>query len=217
MDLIAQPDRGSQFPPDCPTRPFIGAPGTVHQAYSLALQQQITEWIRLARLASPFSSALPQVLKSVQADVHLAKMVCRLWDSMQFQDASAKSMPEQIAAQMLKRVQDAGNEVVDAKKGKGSSTLSMAYAASRFAHAVLAGRAGEPCAETALVKTDIYPGVSYFSTKVTFGPEGVEKVHPVGPISPKEQAHLDLAVKTLEADIQEGLAYAENVDLAGRR
>ncbi|CAE7870067.1 unnamed protein product, partial [Symbiodinium microadriaticum] len=69
------------------------------------------------------------------------------------QDASAKSMPEAIAAQMLKRVQDAGNEVVDAKKGKGSSTLSMAYAASRFAHAVLAGRAGEPCAETALVKT----------------------------------------------------------------
>ncbi|OLP83590.1 hypothetical protein AK812_SmicGene35627 [Symbiodinium microadriaticum] len=41
------------------------------------------------------------------------------------------------------------------------------------------------CAETALVKTDIYPGVSYFSTKVTFGPEGVEKVHPVGPITPK--------------------------------
>jgi len=133
------------------------------------------------------------------------------------QDASARSMPEAIAAQMLKRVQDAGNEVVDAKKGKGSSTLSMAYAASRFAHAVLAGRAGQPCAETALVKTDIYPGVSYFSTKVTFGPEGVEKVHPVGPISPKEQAHLDLAVKTLEADIQEGLAYAENMDLAGRR
>ncbi|CAE7378217.1 unnamed protein product, partial [Symbiodinium necroappetens] len=43
------------FPPACPAKPYIGAPGTVHQAYSLALQQQ--------------------VLKSGQADIHLAKMV----------------------------------------------------------------------------------------------------------------------------------------------
>ncbi|CAE7832552.1 unnamed protein product, partial [Symbiodinium necroappetens] len=56
-------------------RPYIGAPGTVHQAYSLALQLQVTEWVRLARLAAPHSSALPEVLKSGKADVHLAKMV----------------------------------------------------------------------------------------------------------------------------------------------
>ena len=33
----------------------------------------------------------------------------------------------------MKRLQDAGTEVVNAKGGKGSATLSMAYAASRFA------------------------------------------------------------------------------------
>ena len=63
------------FPPACPIKPYIGAPGTVHQAYSLALQMQVTEWVRLARLAAPHSSALPEVLKSTKADMHLAKMV----------------------------------------------------------------------------------------------------------------------------------------------
>ncbi|CAE7290157.1 unnamed protein product, partial [Symbiodinium microadriaticum] len=63
------------FPPACPVKPYIGAPGTVHQAYSLALQMQVTEWVRLARLAASHSSTLPEVLKSSKADVHLAKMV----------------------------------------------------------------------------------------------------------------------------------------------
>ena len=47
----------------------------MHQAYSLALQMQVTEWVRLARLAASHSSALPEVLKSTKADIHLAKMV----------------------------------------------------------------------------------------------------------------------------------------------
>ncbi|CAE7807262.1 unnamed protein product, partial [Symbiodinium necroappetens] len=70
-----QPGTSAAFPPACPTSPYIGAPGTVHQAYSLALQLQVTEWVRLARLAAPHSSTLPEVLKSGKADVHLAKMV----------------------------------------------------------------------------------------------------------------------------------------------
>ena len=65
----------ASFPPVCPSKPYIGAPGTVHQAYSLALQMQVTEWVRLARLAASHSSALPEVLKSTKADIHLAKMV----------------------------------------------------------------------------------------------------------------------------------------------
>ena len=65
----------ASFPPVCPSKPYIGAPGTVQQAYSLALQLQVTEWVRLARLAASHSSALPEVLKSTKADIHLAKMV----------------------------------------------------------------------------------------------------------------------------------------------
>merc|ERR1712217_523236 len=42
------------------------------------------------------------------------------------------------------RVQDAGTEVVKAKNGKGSATLSMAYSGARLGRAVLSGLAGVP-------------------------------------------------------------------------
>lgn len=40
-------------------------------------------------------------------------------------------------------IQDAGTEVVNAKAGAGSATLSMAWAAARFAEACLRAMAGE--------------------------------------------------------------------------
>ena len=43
-----------------------------------------------------------------------------------------------------KHVQDAGTDVVYAKNGKGSATLSMAYAGARLGKAVLAGMNGTP-------------------------------------------------------------------------
>jgi malate/lactate dehydrogenase len=48
---------------------------------------------------------------------------------------------EQIEALDV-RIQNAGTEVVNAKQGKGSATLSMAYAGARLAKAVLTGLAG---------------------------------------------------------------------------
>jgi malate dehydrogenase len=47
------------------------------------------------------------------------------------------------------KVQDAGTEVVKAKNGKGSATLSMAYAGARLGKAVLMGLAGRPTTECA--------------------------------------------------------------------
>merc|ERR1719272_1484638 len=44
------------------------------------------------------------------------------------QDASGKKVPEDKLEALDKRIQDAGTEVVNAKGGKGSATLSMAYA-----------------------------------------------------------------------------------------
>merc|ERR1719181_1733308 len=50
-----------------------------------------------------------------------------------------------------KKVQDAGTEVVNAKGGKGSATLSMAYAGARFGSAILRGLAGDQTVECAYV------------------------------------------------------------------
>jgi malate/lactate dehydrogenase len=44
---------------------------------------------------------------------------------------------------MTKKIQNAGTDVVNAKAGTGSATLSMAYAAARMAESVLLGLNGE--------------------------------------------------------------------------
>merc|ERR1719343_1902078 len=56
---------------------------------------------------------------------------------------AASGIPAEQLQALDKRVQDAGTEVVNAKKGKGSATLSMAYAGARLGKAVLSGLSGE--------------------------------------------------------------------------
>merc|ERR1719359_522257 len=97
---------------------------------------------------------------------------------------------------MDKRVQDAGTEVVNAKDGKGSATLSMAYAGARLGKAILAGLAGTPTTECAYVVSDGASDLPYFTTKVTFGPKGIEKVHPIGKLNEYEQKRLKEAERS---------------------
>merc|ERR1719299_309581 len=58
------------------------------------------------------------------------------------QDKAAASIDAAKIPDLDKKVQDAGTEVVNAKGGKGSATLSMAYAGARLGKAILAGLAG---------------------------------------------------------------------------
>merc|ERR1712066_828646 len=69
---------------------------------------------------------------------------------------------EQITA-LDKHVQDAGTDVVNAKGGKGSATLSMAYAGAKFGNAVLCGLAGIETTECAYeqLKGEIEAGLQY--------------------------------------------------------
>merc|ERR1712159_87618 len=96
------------------------------------------------------------------------------------QDKYGAQIPAADIQAMDKRVQDAGTEVVNAKDGKGSATLSMAYAGARLGKAILAGLAGTPTTECAYVASAGVSELPYFSTRVTFGTSGVEKVHPLG-------------------------------------
>merc|ERR1711865_1101013 len=129
------------------------------------------------------------------------------------QDEAGKKVPEDQLAALDKRVQDAGTEVVNAKGGKGSATLSMAYAGARFGSAVLKGLAGEECVECAYVKSNVVEGMNYFSSRVTLGVGGVMQVHPLGPLSATEEARLVEAKKQLAEEIQAGLDYAATVEL----
>merc|ERR1712232_232592 len=72
-----------------------------------------------------------------------------------------------------------GDEVVKAKDGAGSATLSMAYAGAEFADKVMAGLSGEACiTECTFVESSITEA-KFFSSPVTLGKEGVEKIHDV--------------------------------------
>merc|ERR1719209_1127575 len=81
---------------------------------------------------------------------------------------------DQLAA-LTGRIQEAGTEVVKAKAGAGSATLSMAYAGARFTFSVLKGMAGqEGVVECAYVASDLTE-CKYFATPLVLGPNGVEK------------------------------------------
>merc|ERR1712014_560009 len=130
------------------------------------------------------------------------------------QDKHAAKIPEAQIPALDKHVQDAGTDVVNAKGGKGSATLSMAYAGARLGKAVLAGLNGTPTTECAYVLTNVEPDLPYFTSKVTFGKNGVEKVHPIGKLNAYEQKRLAEAKAALKKEIQSGVDYAATTSLA---
>merc|ERR1712064_231582 len=97
--------------------------------------------------------------------------------------------------QLDKRTQDAGAEVVNAKGGKGSATLSMAYAGARFASSILSGLAGEPKVECAYLMSSVTE-LPYFTSKVRFGKKRVDE-----------------AKAQLKTEIESGLNYAKMNEL----
>merc|ERR1711920_1138919 len=129
------------------------------------------------------------------------------------QDAAGKTIPPDQVPPLDVRVQNAGTEVVNAKGGKGSATLSMAFAGARFAGAVLSGLAGHRRTECAYVKSEI-TDLPYFTSKVVFGEKGVTKVLPLGELNDYETKRLEEVTTQLKDEIDTGLEYAKNENLA---
>ena len=115
---------------------------------------------------------------------------------------------EEVEA-LTKRIQNAGTEVVEAKAGGGSATLSMAQAAARFARSVLKGLTGEHVVEYAYVEGN-GEYARFFAQPLVLGRNGVEEVLPIGPISAYEKAAIDAMIPTLKADIELGEKFVNN-------
>ena len=101
------------------------------------------------------------------------------------QEPRASRLAQSTIEALDRKTQDAGTDVVNAKNGKGSATLSMAYAAGRLGKAILAGMSGKPTTECAYVKSDISE-VPYFASRVVFGRSGVTNVLDIGPLNDYE-------------------------------
>lgn len=112
----------------------------------------------------------------------------------------------------VRRVQFGGDEVVQAKGGAGSATLSMAMAGARFAESLLKAAQGQKgVIEPTFVESPLYKdqGCDFFASNVELGPNGVEKIHPVGKITDYEQKLLDVCLSDLSKNIKKGIEWAK--------
>ncbi|KAG6537414.1 malate dehydrogenase, glyoxysomal-like [Zingiber officinale] len=117
------------------------------------------------------------------------------------------SFTQEEISYLTDRIQNGGTEVVEAKAGAGSATLSMAYAAAKFADACLRGLRGDAnileCSFVACQVTEL----PFFASKVRLGRSGVEEVLPLGPLNEFERAGLEKAKKELAISIQKGVSF----------
>jgi len=114
---------------------------------------------------------------------------------------------------LIQRVQFGGDEVVQAKGGAGSATLSMAMAGARFAESLLKAAQGVAgVVEPTYVDSPLYKdqGVDFFASKVELGPDGVQVIHPIGKITVAEQKLLDACLVDLKKNIQKGVKFVKD-------
>ncbi|NDK98501.1 malate dehydrogenase [Photorhabdus bodei] len=116
---------------------------------------------------------------------------------------------EELAA-LTKRIQNAGTEVVEAKAGGGSATLSMGQAAARLGLSLVRGLQGESdVVECAYIEGD-GKYARFFAQPVRLGKNGVEERLNVGELSDFEQKALEGMLDVLRKDIELGEKFINN-------
>jgi len=134
------------------------------------------------------------------AGVTIIPVISQCKPSVQFTDDVLKPLTA--------RIQDAGTEVVKAKAGAGSATLSMAYAGARFALSMVKALNGEQgVVECSYLRSDVTEA-KYFSTPVLLGKNGIEKIHGLGTLTDYEQELVKGAIPELQASIKKGEDFA---------
>ena len=114
---------------------------------------------------------------------------------------------EEETAALTKRIQNAGTEVVEAKAGGGSATLSMGYAGARFCLSLVRALNGEDnVVECTYIEG---PGdkARFFAQPVLLGKSGVEKVLNYGDLTAFEESKLNDSIDTLKSDILSGESF----------
>jgi len=113
------------------------------------------------------------------------------------------SFTDEEVSSLTYRIQNAGTEVVEAKAGGGSATLSMGQAAARFCVSLMKGLNGEEVVEYAYVEGN-GEHARFFAQPVKLGKNGVEALLPIGALSAFEEKAMNDMLGTLKADITLG-------------
>ncbi|ATG75149.1 malate dehydrogenase [Zobellella denitrificans] len=117
------------------------------------------------------------------------------------------SFSDEEIEKLTYRIQNAGTEVVEAKAGGGSATLSMGQAACRFALSLVKAMQGEANVVECTYVDGGSEHAQFFAQPVLLGKNGVEKVLPYGAVSAYEQAAMDGMLETLRGDIEKGVEF----------
>eukprot|EP01025_Chloroclados_australasicus_P016312 TRINITY_DN1813_c0_g1_i1.p1 TRINITY_DN1813_c0_g1~~TRINITY_DN1813_c0_g1_i1.p1 ORF type:complete len:359 (-),score=64.96 TRINITY_DN1813_c0_g1_i1:275-1351(-) len=125
----------------------------------------------------------------------------------------AVDFTDEEVQQLTSRIQEAGTEVVKAKAGAGSATLSMAFAAARMAESTLMGLNGEKTWECAFVASNV-SSLPYFASKVMLGPEGVEEIPSLPELNEYEKKAYDALIPELQKSIEKGVAFAKGAPVS---
>jgi malate dehydrogenase len=111
---------------------------------------------------------------------------------------------EASASAMTSRIQNAGTEVVEAKAGGGSATLSMGQAAAKFGLSLVRALNGEEGVIECTYVEGSGDMARFFAQPVLLGKNGVEKILGFGDLSAFEEKTLNAALQTLRSDIKIG-------------
>ncbi|MBU9808493.1 malate dehydrogenase [Rahnella sp. C60] len=114
------------------------------------------------------------------------------------------SFTESEIASLTQRIQNAGTEVVEAKAGGGSATLSMGQAAARFGLSLVRAMQGENNVVECAYVEGKGDHARFFAQPVLLGKNGIAELIDVGQLSAFEQQSLDSMLDILRKDIELG-------------
>ncbi|PCJ59019.1 MAG: malate dehydrogenase [Planctomycetota bacterium] len=118
------------------------------------------------------------------------------------------SLSDDEKKELINRIQNAGTEVVEAKAGAGSATLSMAQAGFGFIEALVKGLSGDPQRVCAYIDST-NDKTEFFAKPIMVGAEGVQEELSYGDLDAIEQAAFEELIPALESNIQKGNEFSK--------
>ncbi|KAJ2451232.1 hypothetical protein EV183_003736 [Coemansia sp. RSA 2336] len=125
--------------------------------------------------------------------------------------------------ELTHRIQFGGDEVVKAKDGAGSATLSMAYAGARFADSLMRAMKGEQVVEPTFIALAADPegakevrslgagDLEFFAVPVKLGAVGVEAIVPLGgEPTDFEKSAIKVSAEALATNIATGVNFVKS-------
>jgi len=134
--------------------------------------------------------------------------------------SACPKIPDAALDALTHRIQFGGDEVVKAKDGAGSATLSMAYAGAEFVKHVARALKGEGNVEAcAFVDSPFFAseGCDFFASPVCLGTAGITQIQDPRPrMSAREKAQLDKMLPDLSAQVKKGEEFGTTYFIAKR-